>query len=840
MVNLKLKVPKIPGGWPSDTEASSEESRIPTLPPTERKPKRQGISDMAPHSRPAKKIRVQSKASRVLTALKRPANMLKRRPIATRPAQARPAATQPVVAKPIVVVIKPTAVVAKPGAAPPQPKPIPQDEPTESSKTRPKASGYVDATIELPKIIMIETEGCKILSREPYDVTGLIANDGPTVAVKGFHDKVKRICVSHFPNEVKTMFGRVGVHPNIIKAFQADIYTDLDCCMTLEFCELGDLTDRLKYFSRLQIATPVIFSLHLTIQLAEALAFIHNGLTYGRRDYEQNTALHPLIHGDLKPDNILLRRDGMNYGMPTFVLADFGLAAPASKPHSCSGTPGWYAPEVRAAFEGLKAPPMTVRSDVYTYGMVIFNAITRRRWQTGAKPQTLRLPAPYERVNLEKELKWCLALNFTDRPAMHGGSNGILPFVLRLRKEREAIFKRDGPLDKMLWGRKKKAKKGEHVADWIPADKYTLVKALQSGTEASTSLTASATTGRIFVVKKFSAYYDEWTEDGKVQARGPLPNEAAVLLEKITPHKSILNALGADFVCIYKGMHCNLYTDFCDAGDLAAQISHTHKQRGIAPEVFILHLFVSLADAIAYIHTGIIWDAGNKRHRQISDHKGYLHGDVKPGNTFLQWTKDQPLPRVVLGDFGMAQPQSNACGIFGTRVFFSPEQTKAHDASREPPEARKEMRKTLGVTTQKSDVYALAQTIIDAMTYDLHEIGADPYTEPVTHDDKKGWQGVFLPKSFEVVALKGALQRCLVADSAKRCNLHEYSADGLQGTIGVLRAERDRKLEEAENIPREFWRHPREVVEMDNEFLLMPAKSEEFQAVGKDDGDMLR
>nr|OQO25180.1 hypothetical protein B0A51_06042 [Rachicladosporium sp. CCFEE 5018] len=506
MVNMKLKVPKIPGGWPSDTEASSEESRIPTPPPTERKPKRQGISDMASHSRPAKKIRVQSKASRVLTALKRPANMLKRRPIATRPAQARPAATQPVVAKPIVVVIKPTAMAAKSGAAPPQPKPIPQDEPTEvaepASKPVPQGTlfaaavkprltpaGYVDATIELPKIIMIEIEGCKILSREPYDVTGLIANEyeplhelgssgegcvelakpnsgsGPTVAVKGFHDKVKRICVSHFPNEVKTMFGRVGIHPNIIKAFQADIYTDLDCCMTLEFCELGDLSDRLKYFSKLQIATPVIFTLHLTIQLAEALAFIHNGLTYGRRDYEQNTALHPLIHGDLKPDNILLRRDNMDYGMPTFVLADFGLAAPASKPHSCSGTPGWYAPEVRAAFEGLKAPPMTVRSDVYTYGMVIFNAVTRRRWQTGAKPQTLRLPAPYERVNLEKELKWCLALNFTDRPAMHGGSNGILPFVLRLRKEREAIFKRDGPLDKTLWGRKKKAKKIEEKPD---------------------------------------------------------------------------------------------------------------------------------------------------------------------------------------------------------------------------------------------------------------------------------------------------------------------------------------------------------------------------------------
>ncbi|KAK6408674.1 hypothetical protein LTR95_018403 [Oleoguttula sp. CCFEE 5521] len=479
MVNMKLKVPKIPGGWPSDTEASSGESRIPTPPPTEKRPKRQEVSGMAPHSRPAKKMRVRSKASRLLTAMRRPANFLKRQAMAP-----RPAATEVVVARPVVVVIKPAAVVAQPGAAPPQPnadpqkvpigvaepaqKPVPQRKPSVSAlKPRLTPAGYVDATIELPKIIMIETEGCKILSREPNKVTGLIVNEyeplhmlgssgegsvelakpnsgnGPNVAVKVFHDKVKKICVSHFPNEVKTMFGRVGTHPNIIKTFQADIYTDLDCCMTMEFCELGDLTDRLKHFSNLQIATPVIFSLHLFIQLAEALAFIHNGLTYGRRDYEQNTALHALIHGDIKPDNILLRPGSMEYGMPTFVLADFGLAAPAS----------------------LKAPPMTVRSDVYTYGMVIYNAITRRRWQTDAKPQTLRLPAPYEKVNLERELRWCLARNFTDRPAMHGVASGILPYVLRLRKEREAMFKRDGPLDEKLWGCKKSAKKTEEKAD---------------------------------------------------------------------------------------------------------------------------------------------------------------------------------------------------------------------------------------------------------------------------------------------------------------------------------------------------------------------------------------
>ncbi|OQO03697.1 hypothetical protein B0A48_10362 [Cryoendolithus antarcticus] len=505
---MKLKVPKIPGGWPSDTEASSvEPSRIPTPPPTEKKPKRQQISDMARHSRPAKKIRVQSKASRVLTAMKRPANFLRKKPVFPKPAQAKPALAKSVVAYPVVAKsalarsnatrlvagrpqLKPAPQQKTTEVAAPAPKPVAQHQPIKAAASAPKPrvtpAGYIDATVALPRVELEEIQEILMAYRPPFMPTGLLVTEyesigplgssgegsvclaqsivegnGPLVAVKQFHDKTKGNLFAHFPNEVKTMLTYVGTHPNVIQAFQAEIYVDRSCTMSIEYCKGGDLHDRLKHFDRLQIATPVIFSYHLFIQLSEALAFIHNGLTFNKRDYEQNTALLPLIHGDLKPDNILLRPDNMDYGMPTFVLADFGLATLATKPHSAAGTPGYESPEVLAGFQGRPGPSMSVRSDVYTFGMIIYRAITNKRWKTGAKPVALRLPAPYEKVNLEKELRWCLAIHMTDRPAMHGAANGILPFVVRLRKEREAIFKRDGPLDKTLWGRKKKDKKVE-------------------------------------------------------------------------------------------------------------------------------------------------------------------------------------------------------------------------------------------------------------------------------------------------------------------------------------------------------------------------------------------
>ncbi|XP_024980988.1 probable serine/threonine-protein kinase PBL25 [Cynara cardunculus var. scolymus] len=81
----------------------------------------------------------------------------------------------------------------------------------------------------------------------------------------------------------------------------------------------------------------------------------------------------PVIHCDLKPSNILLDKDF------NAKLSDFGLAklAPVGNkshvPTRVMGTAGYCAPEYQ------KTGKLTVKSDVYSYGVVLLEIITGRR-----------------------------------------------------------------------------------------------------------------------------------------------------------------------------------------------------------------------------------------------------------------------------------------------------------------------------------------------------------------------------------------------------------------------------------------------------------------------------
>ncbi|MBL8990827.1 MAG: DUF2157 domain-containing protein [Phycisphaerae bacterium] len=98
-----------------------------------------------------------------------------------------------------------------------------------------------------------------------------------------------------------------------------------------------------------------------------------------------------LVHGDLKPSNILLDRSG------TPVIVDFGLARAgrgmggppgAPGPRTISGgTPGYAAPE---QFE--PGGPVGAWSDVYALGVILFEMLTGRTpFIAGTTAETLRL-----------------------------------------------------------------------------------------------------------------------------------------------------------------------------------------------------------------------------------------------------------------------------------------------------------------------------------------------------------------------------------------------------------------------------------------------------------------
>jgi serine/threonine protein kinase len=113
-------------------------------------------------------------------------------------------------------------------------------------------------------------------------------------------------------------------------------------------------------------------------------------------------------HGDIKPDNILLSQDGhLQVADPLGKGAMFTmLFAP-----NHGGTPGYWAPEVRAH------GPISFAGDVYSYGAMLYHLLTGRKPQDGKKLD----PASEGNFNAPKIgeiIVACCHFNPSTRPAM--------------------------------------------------------------------------------------------------------------------------------------------------------------------------------------------------------------------------------------------------------------------------------------------------------------------------------------------------------------------------------------------------------------------------------------
>lgn len=135
-------------------------------------------------------------------------------------------------------------------------------------------------------------------------------------------------------------------HPNIVQAL--DVGNDNGkCFFIMEFID-GEMLEDIR-INKPELLTPK-FLLSTAIQLAGAL------------EYAWNT--RRMIHGDIKPENIMIQRNGNGAK-----LADLGLARVAGTNSSdeIMATPLYVAPEVITQTGGTDP-----RSDIYSFGVMLY------------------------------------------------------------------------------------------------------------------------------------------------------------------------------------------------------------------------------------------------------------------------------------------------------------------------------------------------------------------------------------------------------------------------------------------------------------------------------------
>ena len=135
-------------------------------------------------------------------------------------------------------------------------------------------------------------------------------------------------------------------HPSVVPLFEFGV-EDGTAFLVMRYMEGGSLADALRRGPLRAAAAK-----RMVEQITAALAVAH------RRG---------VVHGDIKPSNILFDRDGGAY------LSDFGIAADlfdGGEPGVSGGTPGYLAPET------LSGGTLDERADLYALGIVLAEALT--------------------------------------------------------------------------------------------------------------------------------------------------------------------------------------------------------------------------------------------------------------------------------------------------------------------------------------------------------------------------------------------------------------------------------------------------------------------------------
>ena len=195
--------------------------------------------------------------------------------------------------------------------------------------------------------------GTRVAIKEFFmrDINGRDGTSVTSGSKRGIYEDYKR----KFKREALNL-SRLN-HPDIVKVVEL-FEANSTAYYVMEYIDGGSLNSYIDEHGPLNENTAVA----LCTKIGSALSFMHS---------------KRMLHLDLKPSNIMMRRDG------TPVLIDFGLSKqydnngePESSTNVGSGTPG-YAPIEQADYHDGKGFPVTM--DVYALGATMFKMLTGQR-----------------------------------------------------------------------------------------------------------------------------------------------------------------------------------------------------------------------------------------------------------------------------------------------------------------------------------------------------------------------------------------------------------------------------------------------------------------------------
>ena len=177
-----------------------------------------------------------------------------------------------------------------------------------------------------------------------------------------------------FRARMETVSQLKGPHIAVVSDF--DVTEDGYPYAVIDYFPGETLAENLAELRRDQNIPPVIESLELTKQMAQALGQAHAA---------------GLIHHDLRPENIMLREDG------TPILIDLGVPlVSGTPPPGVTGTENEHLDYI--APEAAEGKPLTRRSNIYSLGVILYELLA------GHQPHLPNLPFDiFPQANMPKE-----------------------------------------------------------------------------------------------------------------------------------------------------------------------------------------------------------------------------------------------------------------------------------------------------------------------------------------------------------------------------------------------------------------------------------------------------